>query len=106
MIIKKNGKNYLIKNPLTIQGMKCYLCDKQASCSHHIIFGRGKRKVSDREGMTVALCNACHYKIHNWHLHDKELKAIAQEVWLEHNGGDNEKNRKKWYSMYYKFYDL
>lgn len=106
MIIKKEGKNYLIPNPKTAQGYKCYVCGRPATEIHHIVYGRGKRKVSDREGMTVALCNACHYKIHNWHLHDKELKAIAQEVWLDSKGGDNKENRDKWYKLFYRFYDL
>ena len=102
MIIKKDKKNYLIPNPKTAQGYNCYICGRRAENLHHCIFGNGKRKISDREGLVVALCSACHHNIHHYHTHDKELKAMAQEVWLEHHDQD----RKKWYSMFYKFFDL
>ena len=106
MIIKKNNKNYIIPNPKDTIGYKCYLCGKPATEQHHIIFGSGKRKTSDKEKLTVALCNRCHWLIHNRHFKDKELKAMAQETWLKSKGGDTKENRQKWYGLFYKFYDL
>lgn len=106
MIIKKNGKNHIIPNPQSIVGYKCYICGKPAEVTHHIIYGRGKRKISDREKLTVALCSRCHWLLHNRHYKDKELKAMAQTEWLKSKGGDTKENRQKWYGMYYKFYDL
>lgn len=110
MIIKKNNKNYIIPNPKYVFGLKCYLCGRSAEEQHHIIGGHGKRKISDKERLTVALCKMCHDGITNhrreYNQKDKELKAMAQETWLKHQGGDNEENRKKWYYKFYKFYDL
>ena len=105
MIIKKNGKNYIIPNPKTTEGYKCYICGRTAEHTHHLIYGRGKRKISDQEKLTVALCNKCHWLIHNRHYKDKELKAMAQETWLKNKGGDTKENKELWYSMFYKFYD-
>lgn len=102
MIILKNGKNYLIDNPKIVQGYNCYICRRPATNQHHIVYGRGKRQISDREKLTVALCNECHRKLHHYHYYDRELKAMAQEIWLANHNGD----RKRWYSLFYKFYDL
>lgn len=110
MIIKKNNKNYIIPNPTNVFGYNCYLCGKPAEEQHHCIGGMGKRKISDRERLTVALCSKCHYGITNhikhYHYKDKKLKAMAQQTWLKSKGGDTKENRQKWYEMYYKFYDL
>ncbi len=105
MIIKKANENYIIPNPKTAQGYKCYLCGGRGEHLHHIIYGNGKRRISDREGLLVALCTSCHWKIHNRHTHDKELKKMAQETWMKYHGGDTKDTRNKWYKQFYKFYD-
>lgn len=38
---------------------RCYVCLGRAEACHHIFFGPN-RKVSEREGFTVPLCNHCH----------------------------------------------
>ena len=107
MIIKKDNKNFMIPEPYSdknkrhISGYNCYLCGRPAEHKHHIIYGTGKRKISEREGLTLALCSRCHWNIHHKHEHDNELKAMAQEEWLKKHNND----RQKWYSLFYKFYD-
>lgn len=90
-----------IEKPKSKIGLKCFLCGRVATEEHHIFYGRGKRKISDREGLTVALCRLCHWKIHNNHKEDKDLKQLAQKVWLEKNNND----RKKWYQMFMRFWE-
>ena len=52
---------------------ECFRCHIQESDyvkmeEHHLLEGRGRRKISDRYGLTVTLCGECHFKAH----HDKE----------------------------------
>ena len=101
MIIKKKKKNYILPNPKDVVGYKCYICKRPATCQHHLIYGRGKRRISDREKLTIAICDKCHYKIHNHHIKDAELKEMAQNTWLKYNNN----NRERWYKMFYKFFD-
>ena len=54
--------------------------------THHIIFGYGRRKISDREGLVVALCGFHHRGTEGVHGKKGEalnytLKEIAQETW-------------------------
>lgn len=67
----------------------CFLLD--CTCfggieEHHVIFGHGKRKIADREGLVVYLCYNHHQGtdgVHgkNGHPLDVMLKEIAQEEW-------------------------
>lgn len=39
----------------------CYECHKQGYTElHHIYFGPGRRKISDKNGFVVYLCHECH----------------------------------------------
>lgn len=54
--------------------MLCPIClQKEAIHTHHIFYGTGKRKVSDRyqDICTIKLCPMCHRM-----LHDGKLKAF------------------------------
>lgn len=72
---------------LTTEKGICYLCQRHTNTElHHIYFGHGKRKISDRLGLTVYLCHECHqgtYGVHGSHGHevDMDLKQIAQFHW-------------------------
>lgn len=68
---------------------ECYECGKICKTDlHHIFFGHSRRKISDREGLTVYLCPECHkgtYGVHGKygeHL-NKALKILAQQKWEE-----------------------
>lgn len=65
----------------------CFWCDRIAPTQlHHIFFGNGLRKISDREGLTVYLCPDCHegtYGVHGKYgkTLNYTLKEMAQEEW-------------------------
>ena len=79
------------KNKSIIQ-KDCTVCFfKDCTCSgnieeHHVFFGRGRRKISDREGLAVYLCHEHHQGTNGVHgkngkLINYTLKEIAQEEW-------------------------
>lgn len=51
---------------------ECYICGFHGYTEVHHIFGGANRKISDREGLTVNLCRACHTGDHGVH-NDKDL---------------------------------
>lgn len=101
MLIKEKGKIKIIEEPKVKVGLKCFICGRVASAIHHIFEGNGRRKIADREGLTIAICNTCHNKIHHYHSNEEELKALAQKIWLEQNGND----KNKWYKLFYRFWE-
>lgn len=42
----------------------CFICGNAASEIHHLVFGRGMRKLADEDGLTAPCCNRCHKAIH------------------------------------------
>ena len=70
----------------------CYLCGAPAECVHHIFFGPN-RKISEREGFIVPLCNRCHNlseeAVHFNHFKDRKLKMMCQaEYERTHSHGE------------------
>lgn len=63
----------------------CYLCGIHSEHldEHHIFEGTGRRKVSDRRGLLVHICQSCHRKIHEKHEHEQELKEMGQRTYEE-----------------------
>ena len=63
---------------------RCYICRKEFDIhDHHIYFGNAKRKISEKHGFKVWLCQEHHqgtYGVHGKHGHelDKFLKEICQ----------------------------
>lgn len=64
----------------------CYLCgsSKNLEC-HHVINGNPGRKLSEKHGLKVKLCQECHKNVHadvsvRW-----ALKRRAQIKWMEKN---------------------
>lgn len=69
-------------------GLECFICGSMRNLQvHHCIHGN-KRKLADREGLTVHLCLACHHRLHSLGLHDRELKQIAQIAWMRKHHAD------------------
>lgn len=56
---------------------------------HHCIHGPNRRK-ADRYGLTVYLNHDVHMRLHShqrpFENLDSELKRVAQNAWMEHNG--------------------
>lgn len=68
---------------------RCFCQDETCSGAleaHHIVYGSGRRKISDKEGLIVMLCHEHHQGTNGVHgkngaeLGDR-LKRIAQETW-------------------------
>ena len=68
----------------------CYLCGRWTETENHHIFGGGKRKKADRDGLTVYLCHYCHNEPPNGVHFSKEtrehLKRIGETAWCTHYG--------------------
>lgn len=59
---------------------ECYLCGTTCNLqNHHIFPGRGYRKNSDKNGLTVYLCLEHHMYVHNNYNALKEIQKIAQK---------------------------
>lgn len=68
----------------------CFAQDGECSGpieEHHCIYGRGRRKISDKEGLVVYLCEFHHRGKKGVHRDGtdlkEELKRIAQQAWEE-----------------------
>lgn len=45
--------------------MRCKLCGNTQSLErHHLIFGRGRRELSEKYNLVDWLCGRCHRKVH------------------------------------------
>lgn len=67
----------------------CFLCQKlgmlfRGTEVHHMIFGTGKRKLADEDGLTVHLCNQHHRMLHDKGEYKRDLQELAQITWQEH----------------------
>lgn len=43
----------------------CAVCNGPSDNMHHLIFGRGLRKLADEDGLVIPLCIRCHNEIHS-----------------------------------------
>ena len=43
---------------------RCLLCNKEYEHVHHIFFGAGKRKLSEKYNLKIPLCHYCHNLCH------------------------------------------
>ena len=86
MLIKnKNGKIEMLKGSKV--GLRCIICGGVASEEHHCISGYNRQKC-DKLGLTVPLCNMCHYDLHNkGHCtYKRDMQELAERYFLEHIG--------------------
>lgn len=64
---------------------ECYFCfTKEGLQTHHCLYGTSNRKKADRDGLTVCLCWECHSALHLYGTGNRELKQLAQRVWMRH----------------------
>lgn len=65
----------------------CVFCGRPAECEHHLIFGSAGRSLSERDGLKVPCCNACHNmgavisRIHGNPMAEKLSKMLGQAIW-------------------------
>lgn len=53
----------------------CIFCGKQKDDTHHLVFGRANRKLSDEDDLTVPVCREHHEFLHK---NDKVSRIIGQ----------------------------
>lgn len=83
----------------------CYFCQAPAECQHHLIFGRGLRKLADEDGLKVPSCNKHHNtgrvdeRIHGNPMAEKLSKMLGQAIW-ENNYGARKQFMKRYGKSY------
>lgn len=55
----------------------CAFCGKPAEAEHHLVFGSAMRALSDKDGLTVPVCNKCHNL--------REKSGMANDTMIIHN---------------------
>lgn len=75
-------------------GGLCELCGQYKPLSlHHIIGGRGKRKVHETVDSCIMLCMDCHEEAESNFRLDRALKKIAQAIYAGQGHGETEIRR-------------
>jgi Zn-finger protein len=65
----------------------CYLCGSVINLQkHHVWHGTGNRKIADKDGLFVWLCESCHRNLHDKNIKDRYLMEIGEKAWLDHTG--------------------
>ena len=70
----------------------CFYCGQPAECQHHLIFGRGLRKLADEDGLIIPSCNKHHNmgkideRVHENPMAEKLSKMLGQVIWEKHHG--------------------
>lgn len=65
----------------------CFFCGRPAEAEHHLIFGTAGRELSEKDGLKVPTCNACHNmgeklkRVHDNPMAEKLSKIIGQLAW-------------------------
>ena len=85
---------------------KCYRCGTTMNLErHHCIFGSGKRRLAEKDGLWVWLCHAHHTGDKGVHTTEPDYKRylqwIAQRKWME----ANKKNIADWIKRYGRNYE-
>lgn len=65
--------------------VECFFCGRRATERHHMLHGSANRKLAEKDGLVVALCQECHRRLHDNGENDKELEKFAELVWLKNN---------------------
>lgn len=93
------------KSMVTEQGKACFFCGRPAECEHHLLFGNGKRKLAEEDGLKVPSCNGCHTvgklteRIHDNPMAEKLSKILGQVVY-EAKVGSREEFRVRYGKSY------
>lgn len=60
----------------------CYICGCNRGYErHHCLHGTANRRMAEREGLWVWLCDRCHRAIHDYGEFCHELEMTAQASW-------------------------
>lgn len=61
----------------------CIICNSPVSDIHHLVMGKGRRKLADEDGLIVPLCRLCHDEIHKNSYAANELSKICGQLAFE-----------------------
>lgn len=62
----------------------CAFCGRPCETEHHLVFGRGLRKLSEEDGLKLTVCYSCHVsghngeRVHNSPMAEKMSKMLGQ----------------------------
>lgn len=66
---------------VTSESNYCLICGRLKSEDHHLICGTSGRKIADKDGIYIPLCDYCHKDIHHTATATKLGKMVGQLVW-------------------------
>lgn len=98
-----------MKGIVTEYNEYCLFCGRPAEAGHHLIYGKGNRVLSDRDGLKIPCCNNCHNmgevmnRIHGNPMAEAMSKIIGQLVWEKKtiaNGAKEEEARELFRTRY------
>lgn len=77
---------------------ECFVCHSQRFLeTHHVFYGTANRKISDRLGLVIWCCPACHRGpagVHHNHDLDMKIKRISEKAFMEHYGKTEDEFRQ------------
>lgn len=85
-----------------------------AECKHHLVFGRGLRKLADEDGLWMPLTNAEHnmnahgqlYQVHSNPIAEKLSKMLGQAIWEKHKIAESGCNEDEARQLFRKRYGI
>ena len=83
-----------MKSVLTNDTEHCFVCGSPYVECHHVVSGRGRRKVADKYHLTLPLCRFHHEEVH----HNREMYLYYAQLgqqWYEENIGSREEFREE-----------
>lgn len=86
----------------------CYICKYLAKVNppmlatdrHHMLYGTGKRPLSDSDGLTINICRYHHDRLHTFGAYKEETQQLAQRVWEQHYKKPTEEFIKRYGKSY------
>lgn len=76
-----------MKSIVTEYDTICFFCGGPRECEHHLIFGNGRRQLSDDDGLIIYPCHKHHNmgktleRIHDNPSAEKLSKMLGQAIW-------------------------
>lgn len=59
----------------------CFVCGRPRECIHHVYYGVANRRIADKHGFVIPLCNSCHTGRNGVHFNkvlDQKIKQHCQ----------------------------
>lgn len=87
----------------------CMFCGRPTEAKHHLIYGKGNRKLAEQDGLKIPCCNNCHNmgnimnRIHGNPMAEAMSKVIGQLAWEKRavSGGMKEEEARETFRARY-----